>query len=81
MDQGFKLFFSMSFISKAMEDKDSFDFHGDSDGYLLLLFISLHCLLKNVEKLKDIDVFIYKELSKETIELRKKLWEQVLEYC
>ena len=54
----------MSFISKAMEDKDSFDFHGDSDGYLLLLFISLHCLLKNVEKLKDIDVFIYEELSK-----------------
>ena len=64
-----------------MEDKDSFDFHGDSDRYLLLLFISLHSLLKNVEKLKDIRVFIYEELSKEIIELSKKLWEQVLEYC
>ena len=27
-----------------MEDKDSFDFHRHSEGLLLLLFISVHCL-------------------------------------
>ena len=29
-----------------MEDKNSFDFHGHSDGILLVLFISVHCLEK-----------------------------------
>ena len=29
-----------------MEDKDSFDFRGHSDGMLLLLIKSVHCLEK-----------------------------------
>ena len=36
----------MSFISKVMDDKDSFDFRGHSDGILLLLFKGVHCLEK-----------------------------------
>ena len=36
----------MSFISKVMQDKDSFDFSGDSDGILLLLIKGVHCLEK-----------------------------------
>ena len=39
-------FFSMSFISKVMEDKDSFNFRGHSDGILLLLIKAVHCLEK-----------------------------------
>ena len=36
----------MSFVSKVMEDKDSFDFCGHSDGSLLLLIERVHCLEK-----------------------------------
>ena len=36
----------MSFVSKVMEDKDSSDFCGHSDGSLLLLIERLHCLEK-----------------------------------
>ena len=34
----------MSFISKVMEDKDSFDFRGHSDRILRLLIKAVHCL-------------------------------------
>ena len=40
----FLITFSMSSISKAMKDKDSFDFRGHSDGILLLLIKGVHCL-------------------------------------
>ena len=36
----------MSFILYVMEDKDSFDFHGHSDGILLLLIKCVYCLEK-----------------------------------
>ena len=36
----------MSFIPKVIEDKDSFDFRGHSDGILLLLIQGVHCLEK-----------------------------------
>ena len=36
----------MSYISKVMQDKDSFDFHGHSNGILPLPLISVHCLEK-----------------------------------
>ena len=36
----------MLFISKVMEDKDSFDLRGHSDGILLLLIKGEHCLVK-----------------------------------
>ena len=36
----------MSFISKVMEEKDSFNFRGHSDGTLLLLINDRHCLEK-----------------------------------
>ena len=36
----------MSFISKVIEDKDSFDLLGHSDGILLLLIKGEHCLEK-----------------------------------
>ena len=43
----FLIIFSMSFISKVMEDKDSFDFCGYSDGILLVLIKGVvHCLEK-----------------------------------
>ena len=38
------------------------------------------CILNNAKKLKDTDIFIYEGLSKENMELRKTLHEQVLEY-
>ena len=34
-------------------------------------------ILKNVNKLKGSDVYINKDFSRETTELRKKLWEEV----
>ena len=36
----------MSFISKVIEDKDSFSFREHSDGILLLLIKAVHCLEK-----------------------------------
>ena len=42
----FLIIFSLSFISKVMEDKDSFGFCGYSDGILLLLIKGVHCLEK-----------------------------------
>ena len=36
----------MSFILKEMEDKNSLDFHGHSDGLLLLLIKRVHYLEK-----------------------------------
>ena len=38
------------------------------------------CILNNAEKLKNTGIFIYEDFSKDTMELRKSLWEQVLEY-
>ena len=58
-------------------------------GFIIVLFI-LMCfplpktfkfLLRNARKLKDRGIFIYDDFSKEAIELRKTLWEHVLEYC
>ena len=40
------IFFSMSFISKVIEDKDSFGLREHSDGILLLLIKGEHCLEK-----------------------------------
>ena len=45
-ESSFLIIFSMSFISKVMDDKDSFDFRGHSDGILLLLIKGVHCLEK-----------------------------------
>ena len=36
--------------------------------------------LKNVKSLKDTGIFIYEDFCKDTMEVRKKLWNQVLEY-
>ena len=41
----------MSFISKVIEDKDSFDFCGYSNGILLLLIKGVHCLEKRELKI------------------------------
>ena len=49
----------MSFISKVMEDKDSFDFRGHSDGILLLLFVSKHCSEKWELKISAFGLKIY----------------------
>ena len=37
-------------------------------------------ILNNAKKLKNTGIFIYEDFSKDTMELRKSLWEQVLEY-
>ena len=37
-------------------------------------------ILNNAKKLKNTSIFFYEEFSKDTMELRKTLWEQVLEY-
>ena len=34
-------------------------------------------ILKNVNKLKESDIYINEDFSRETTELRKKLWEEV----
>ena len=49
----------MSFISKVMGDKDSFDFRGHSDGILLLLFVSKHCSEKLELKISAFGLKIY----------------------
>ena len=35
----------------------------------------------NNAKLKNTGIYMYEDISKDTMELRKSLWEQVLEYC
>ena len=37
-------------------------------------------ILNNVKKLKNTSIYIYEDFSNDTMELRKSLWEQVLEY-
>ena len=37
-------------------------------------------ILNNAKKLKDMGIYIYEDFSKDTMELKKSLWEQVLEY-
>ena len=37
-------------------------------------------ILNNAKKLKNTGIYIYEDFSKDTMELRKSLWEQVLEY-
>ena len=37
-------------------------------------------ILNNAKKLRDTDVYIYKDFSKDTMDLRKTLWEKVLRY-
>ena len=36
--------------------------------------------LKSAKCLKDIRIFIYEDFCKDTMDLRKKLWNKVLEY-
>ena len=36
--------------------------------------------LQNTKKLKDTEIFIYEDFCSDTMELRKSLWEKVLEY-
>ena len=38
-------------------------------------------ILKNSKKLKDTGIFIFEDFCKETVELRKSLWQEVLEHC
>ena len=47
----FLIIFSMALISKVMEDKDSFDFCGHSDGILLSLIKGVHYLEKSEFKI------------------------------
>ena len=42
-------------------------------------FRDKQCVLNNAKKLKNTGIFIYEDFSKDTMELRKWLWEQVLE--
>ena len=37
-------------------------------------------ILNNTKKLKSTGIYLYEDFSKVTMELRKSLWEQVLEY-
>ena len=37
-------------------------------------------ILNNAKKLKNTGIYIYEDFSKDTMELRKSLWEQALEY-
>ena len=39
-----------------------------------------HKVLLNAKKLKDTGIFIYEDFSKATMELRKSLWEEVLQH-
>ena len=48
--------------------------------YRLNRFKDKQCILNNAKKLKNTGIFIYEDFSKDTMELRKSLWEQVLEY-
>ena len=43
-------------------------------------FKDKQCILYNAKKLKKMGIFIYEDFLKDTMELRKSLWEQVLEY-
>ena len=38
------------------------------------------CILNNAKKLKGTGIYMYEDFSQDTMELRKCLWEQVLEY-
>ena len=48
--------------------------------YKFLHFKDKHKVLQNVKKLKNTGIFIYKDFSKATMELRKSLWDEVLQY-
>ena len=43
-------------------------------------FKDKHRILNNVKRLRNTGILIYEDFSKYTMELRKSLWEQVLEY-
>ena len=43
-------------------------------------FEDKQCILNNAKKLKNTGIYIYEDFSKDTMELRKLQWEQVLEY-
>ena len=38
-------------------------------------------ILRNARNLNDTGIFIYEDFREDTMELRKSLWEQVLEHC
>ena len=44
-------------------------------------FKDKNIILKNVNKLKGSDLYINEDFSRETLELRKKLWEEVKQLC
>ena len=39
-----------------------------------------HQILQNAKKLKNTEIFIYKDFSNATMELRKSLWAEVLQH-
>ena len=43
-------------------------------------FKDKQCVLSHARKLKGTGIYIYEDFSQDTMELRKSLWEQVLEY-
>ena len=43
-------------------------------------FKDKQCVLSNARKLRGTNIYIYENFSQDTMELRKYLWEQVLEY-
>ena len=48
--------------------------------YRFLRFKDKQKILQNAKKLKDTGIFICEDLCSDTMELRKTLWEKVLEY-
>ena len=45
-----------------------------------LRFKDMQKILQNAKKLKDAGIYVYEDFSNETMEVRKSLWEKVLEY-
>ena len=48
--------------------------------YKILDFKDKHKVPQNAKKLKNARIFSYEDFSKATMELRKSLWEEVLQY-
>ena len=46
----------------------------------VLRFKDKHKVLLNAKKLKDTGIFIYEDFTKATMELRKSIWEEVLQH-
>ena len=46
----------------------------------ICLFKDKHQILQNDKKVKNTEIHIYEDVSKDTMTLRKSLWEEVLNY-